>query len=411
MKKTSVFAGCALAAALVLGAASTALAAPSDFETEDVSGGVKITKYVGAEGDDVTVVIPDTINGKKVVQIGKKAFFFSGAGSVVIPNTVTSIGELAFWYASTAKITFEDGSELKSIGKEAFGNTEFLETIKLPSSLKKIKDGAFMYSGIKSITIPAKVKTISEGAFTSCDKLKTLKLKSGLTTIEEDAFSHCKKLKKVSLPKTATKVHYSAFASSGVKTFKVNKKNKKYAGKDNILYNKKMTKIYIWGNGKGKVSYTVPKKVTSIGTGAFYNSDIKKVKIKKNVKTIGKSAFSACAFLKSATLTGKVKTIKDSAFDGCGQLSKVTFGKKVKTIGKNAFYDCENLETVTVPKNVTKIGKFAFGYHGEEGMDPEEGTTSGEWLDVLNSNFTMKGKKSSAAYKYVKANKITFKKA
>ena len=65
----------------------------SDFEYEAVSGGVEITKYIGAS---IRVRIPGKIEGISVTSIGDKAFFQTGIMEIIIPDTVTNIGRSAF---------------------------------------------------------------------------------------------------------------------------------------------------------------------------------------------------------------------------------------------------------------------------------------------------------------------------
>ena len=54
---------------------------------------ITLTKFTGSNG---WIVIPDTINGHTVTEIGDSAFYSSGVGSVSIPDTITSIGNSAF---------------------------------------------------------------------------------------------------------------------------------------------------------------------------------------------------------------------------------------------------------------------------------------------------------------------------
>ena len=105
-------------------------------------------------------------------------------------------------------------------------------------------------------------------------------------------------------------------------------------------------------------------KVTAVKAGAFKAlKKLAKVSVGKNVKTIGKAAFSGCAKLKSVTGMAGVTKIDASAFQGCKVLPKITLPAKVKNIGAKAFYKCAKLKSITIKttKLTTKtVGKNAF---------------------------------------------------
>ncbi len=116
---------------------------------------------------------------------------------------------------------------------------------------------------------------------------------------------------------------------------------------------------------------TIPKGVTQIGYGAFYNCEkISSVNIPKTVSNIGDSAFSGCKVLESVKLNyndAMVNTtsngtqlysldIGDSVFSGCVKLTSINLTENVTSIGSQAFYGCSELEGLTLPQRVTSLG-------------------------------------------------------
>lgn len=234
-----------------------------------------------------------------------------------------------------------------------------------------------------SFKVPSSVKAIGKEAFCWNANLKKVTLGSKTTTIKAEAFNICKKLTSINL-KNVKKIEERAFLGST-----------KLA---NVTWSKKLTSIgqYAFMDEAALKKVTLYKKAT-LGRGAFYGcKKITSVTFKKGVKEIGIGALKGCKKLKSVVISGTGAKVNDRAFEHCRALKKVTIKSGVKAIGESAFTDCTSLKKVTIPKSVKKIGKYAFGYNAEE-----KNTLKG---------FKIYGKKGSAAYKYAKANKITFQK-
>ena len=101
-------------------------------------------------------------------------------------------------------------------------------------------------------------------------------------------------------------------------------------------------------------------QVVSIASKAFQNcTNLKKVTIGANVRSIGSSAFAGCRKLTSIS-TKNVQEIGSSAFSGCSSLKKAVTGTALQKIGNNAFYNCKALTSMTIGRNVNSIGSKAF---------------------------------------------------
>jgi hypothetical protein len=138
------------ASVLMTGSPSASAVAPPDGWYGCNSG-----SYVGSSSESGRYLIvsgsvtqSNNCSGAVIIATGvitiANAFVFSSLTSVVIPNTVTSIGESAFDYTfSLASVTFEAGSQLTSIGMFAFYRS-ILTSLTIPSTVTSIGTGAFV---------------------------------------------------------------------------------------------------------------------------------------------------------------------------------------------------------------------------------------------------------------------------
>lgn len=91
------------------------------------------------------------------------------------------------------------------------------------------------------------------------------------------------------------------------------------------------------------------------------NQYLKSVSIGKNIKTIGRYAFSDCSLLEEVTFrTGLLETIEHYAFSGCSLLKEIILPSNVKDIYSYAFYQCSSLENIVVSEGTRAIYDHAF---------------------------------------------------
>lgn len=155
------------------------------------------------------LTIPETVenNGTTytVTAIGNDAFKESNnnyhLASVVIPNTVTSIGDKAFYFCRNLySVTI--GSNVTSIGEYAFYYCTALPTVNFPNSLTSIAGRAFYYcTSLISVTIPSNVTYIGISAFNYCSSLASVTfLPETAPEVNSYVFSSTPSGKKLTVP-------------------------------------------------------------------------------------------------------------------------------------------------------------------------------------------------------------------
>lgn len=212
----------------------------SEYVLEPSGNTVVLSKFRGF--DDPDTVIPNCINGKKVVGIGPDAFrgckniktllipdgirFIEGGAfaecsnlrKVVFPATLKRIGS-DYFSGSSASGAFEGcliesmilPPSLEVIGVNTFLGCTKLVKVVLPEQLKRINETAFFgCKTLNEIQFPLSLQQIGMHAFYGCESLSVLVLNEGLREIDQGAFGGCISLQKVLIPRTLNKVDYSS---------------------------------------------------------------------------------------------------------------------------------------------------------------------------------------------------------
>jgi hypothetical protein len=259
----------------------------------------------------INLTIPDS-----VTSIGSLAFFMGHLGSVMIPGSVTNIGLSAFFDCNgLTSVTLDDG--VTSIGTNAFGSCTALTNVTIPSSVTSIGTGAFSFclsltsatiadgvtnigfnafdvTPLSSITIPGSVSTIGSDAFGSCIYATNLTLGNGVASIGANAFSDCISLSSVLIPASVTNIGMGAFERNYRQTnFTVDAGNPDYSSVNGVLFDKTQTTLIAFPGGVGG-SYTIPSSVTNIVDDAFYYCiSLTNIYFQGNAPTADSNAFTS----------------------------------------------------------------------------------------------------------------------
>ena len=139
--------------------------------------------------------------------------YLSKENHFIIPDSVTSIGAMAFFACSSLQSVAIPGS-VTSIGTGAFTWCSSLQSVTIPGSVTSIGNVAFWgCSSLQSVTIPDSVTSIGNEAFSHCSSLQSVIIPDSVTSIGNKAFSDCKSLQSVTIPDSVTSIGDGVFLS------------------------------------------------------------------------------------------------------------------------------------------------------------------------------------------------------
>ena len=254
--------------------------------------------------------------------------------SLVIPDSVTNIGDYAFWGCKSLKSLVIPDS-VTSIGDYAFDGCCSLRCVVISDGVTRIGNYAFWgCKSLKSLVIPDSVTHIGNGAFNACSSLKSLVIPASVGNIIGNPFSGWNGELKCLSP---------------------------YFIYDNkVLFDKDKSKIIAFRD-RNTTSYVIPDSVSCIEFGAFWNChSLKRLVLPDSVSSIGDWAFWNCRSLTDIVIPDSVNSIGDRVFSGCCSLKSLVLPDSVSSIGESAFEDCTSLSSLVIPEGVTSIGHCAF---------------------------------------------------
>lgn len=274
--------------------------APEGFglKYELADGNAYITGFTGS---DPIVIIPSELDGKKVVGIRSNAFMgVEELTAVVIPDSVTSVGERAF-SACPSLTTVTIGSSVNDIGSMAFSACPALQSFYVSNDNKTytVIDGSLFegtelvtYAGENEAEIPVGTSSVRKGAFMGKTGVVSVEFPSdGLTSLGDYAFSGCTSLKQVSIPSTVTYTGTGCFASC--------------YGLEDVFFSPGCTVIEndTFRGCTSLFNINIPQSVTSIGESAFLECDLLSgIYIPPTVKEIGSNAIGRSYSVRNETV-------------------------------------------------------------------------------------------------------------
>lgn len=376
----------------------------------------------------------------KIEKIAQDAFeYFKSPAHIMLPNSLKTIERYAFDlsyqnYYSIKSVYIPDS--VTSIGEYAFFDCKNLESVRLPQNITVLPEGIFRFcENLKELIVPKYVKEIKENALDGCSSLEKVEIPNNVTEmgryvfnncanldsikwpnylryipdhcfsgcsnlkfeipnyvtkIGAHAFSNCKNITEYKIPAKVESIGEYAFEGTGVTTLTLTDKTLVSKGLfngsaiTNLTISEGVTSLpdYIFQNCDNLTTLKFPSSLKTIGSYAFNACDgFTTIEFNENLETIGacafrelsklttvsipavtvqNGAFRDCKKLKSVTFKSTVKTIGEYAFDECEAIDKIVWNEGLETIGYSAFYQIPELTEFTAPSTLKTIGSYAF---------------------------------------------------
>ena len=254
----------------------------------------------------------------------------------------------------------DDSSQIRNdtiaISSNAFRGSQISRVV-IPDSVVSIGDNAF-YGCVDliEVTIPNSVTTIGNGAFMACKNLTTVNIdtiNSTLATIGDRAFARATSLVTLRLPYSLKTVGENAFNGCSALTTVT------FDGYDSVT---------------GMLDETKLSGLTEIGASAFLNAkNLAQIKIPEGITVIKESTFEGCSSLVSVEFvrSSKLTKIENQAFTGCAKLGSVLdvenpdlltveMPNSLVSIGYGAFMNCSGMWGISFGHNLYSIGEDVF---------------------------------------------------
>ena len=348
-----------------------------------------IDYYAFGEFRNMTsITIPNS-----VTSIGVDAFYdCRSLTTVTIPSNVTSIAATAFRRSGLSTIvvdpnntTYDSRDNCNAIIETA-SNTLVLgcKNTVIPNSVTSIGEMAFSgCSGLTALNIPNSVTSIGDYAFESCNGLTSVTIPSSVASIGNSAFRGCSGLTSVTIDRTqplsidsytfSNRANATLYVPAGSKEayeaadyWKEFKEIKEI--KESTIYfadaNVKALCVKNWDtDGDGELSKDEAAAVTDLGEVFKGNEDITsfdELQYFTGLTTIGENAFRNCINMTSVTIPSSVTSIGDRAFSECKKLSSMEIPDQVTTIGLYAFSGLTSNQSLHIGRSLSSVYGCSF---------------------------------------------------
>ena len=252
-----------------------------------------------------------------------------------------------------------------AVDNEAFYMQANLKSVSLPSSVKTIREGAFLVSSLCHISMPG-VEQIERYAFYQA-KLSQVDIPAGVTLLPADVFYYCP-LTKITFHEGLQEIRCGAFSADLIDSLVFPSTLRKISLGDNNPFSSLGDSFALKDIACRYVEFkpgTEPLELADY-TFAYFNH-LEKVVLSNNTVRLGRHSFEFTN-IQSVIIPPQIDTIPEGCFSDCHSLSSVVLPQLLTTIERFAFAGTPMLRQISIPASVNFIGKQAFWTVSDSGL-------------------------------------------
>ncbi len=266
-------------------------------------------------------------------------FSFSGTSltSISIPDSVTSIGNMAFDECPNLTLT---------VGRNSYAE-QYAKENNIPYTVQDTTENNASYA-LPDDSDDWKYRILADG------------------TAEIDFYPNLEATS-IQIPETLNGRKVTNIAGGAFRiclnnsSFEVSPDHSTFAVIDGVLFSKPDKRLISYPKAKEGDTYAIPQGIEVIEEFAFSEcTSLTSISIPNSVTSIGEDAFTKCSSLDSISIPDSVTSIGGGVFDSCPLLTNITIPDSVTSIGGWAFASCLSLTSLSIPDSVTSIGDWAF---------------------------------------------------
>ena len=357
------------------------------------------------------VTIPSNVSHNsatyRVVGISDYAFYLCSMSSIIIPNTVTSIGAHAFSCSDLTTITIPNS--VNSIGSYAFSSCTSLTSVTISNSLDSLPYVFSNCTNLTSVSIPSSVTDLTatfrgctsltsvnipssvtnmDSTFYGCTSLTSINIPSSVTNMES-TFHGCTSLTSVNIPSSVTNMESTFHGCTSLTSANIPSSVTNMAltfrgctSLTSVNITSSVTDLtWTFYGCTSLTSVNIPSSVTNMNSTFYGCTSLTSVNIPSSVTdmyctfygctsltsanipssgTNMTATFSGCTGLTSVTIPASVTILGDMMFADCSSLTSVVIPNSVTTLGNGVFYRCSSLTSIVIPNSVSLIREGAF---------------------------------------------------
>lgn len=237
----------------------------------------------------------------KQVRIKPRQYENFDGKSVDVPDGIEEIASAAFYNSKIEKVVLP--STLTSIGQSAFYKCSNLSSVVIPDSVREIGSGAFAdCSSLKQISLPPEISIIDGFVFSGCVSLESVVIPVGITRIGKSAFQNCKSLQRIIIPEGVVAIDDEAFSGC-----------------------------------TGLKGLSLPSTLREIGAKAFFKCEsLTELTIPKNAEVVKRTAFAGCTNLSEINILSSTSSWEHAIFSGCDNIKTISVSESLSDVNEKS---------------------------------------------------------------------------